>query len=123
MLNEKRRTALEGSSYRYVKKNVPFSIKEIKHPSEIVAWRTAVALKSSYKREAARERAMQAFTEPGLTIRNGQIMTEFEVRRASYVEVHQIKNYSWSDLKAKPCSIWQHISTYVMNVFLNINFN
>jgi hypothetical protein len=101
-----------GSSYRYVKKNVPFSIREIKHPDEIKAWRNHVEARSVVKRAAARETAINAFTTPGLVINNGKIMTEFEAMRTS-----------WGPKSVEKPSVWQRIKSYCMNFFLNINFN
>lgn len=120
MFDNKRNAIDEGSSYRYVQKQVPFTVKEIQHPDEIVAWRKTVEERSKQKRITARSKSVEAFMTTGKLLDVSK--NNFDPNGNPFKDTAARNEYFKSiNSKAKP-SIFQRIYAYLTNLFLNINY-
>ncbi len=91
----------ETPGYRYVKKQVPFSVKNIDGPQHLFIWRAQVEQRSIIKRAAARDKAIAAFCAP-----------KTDICIANYAPTYKPK-----------ISIFTRIYNHLLNLFLNVKFN
>lgn len=101
-------------------KRLPYTIKEIKHPDEIKAWRAAVEERSIVRRQEMRAAAMNTFDT-----HQGPIETVSAATKAYNSLKDTLPKVSAPKvLTPEPKKSWiSRTYEYLMNKFLNIEFN